>query len=120
MGEFLVMTFLVVVSACALVMTVTIVIAAKDLRRTMRRMNTLLTQCDHTIQDARRTLGKAHEVVARTNQAARHIEGVIHKACEAASEAIERVTVFKERTEEWWTERFGNGARSGPRHGHKR
>lgn len=120
MGEFLVMTFLVVVSVCAVVMTVTVVIAAKDLRQTMQRLNALLTQCDHTVHDARRTLGQVHELVARTNQAARHVEGLIHKACEATSDAIERVAVFKERTEEWWTERFGNGARSGPRHGRTR
>src|SRR3989338_9639627 len=50
-----------VIAVCAVVMTVTVVMTARDARRTFRRINTLLPTCRQTLRQARRFLARSEE-----------------------------------------------------------
>jgi len=104
-----------VMSVGVLVMTVTVWLAARDLRRTVRQASRMLPDCDKAVQEARRTLMSIRQLLARTDHATRQVEGVIRKACDTASEVIGRVVFLKDKAEDFLAGRFGNGARSGPR-----
>lgn len=114
-GSWWAVTLLGVMSVCAVVMTVTVCLAVRDLRRTMRHVNTMLPDCDKAVQDTRHTLAHIRRLLVRGDHAAHEVERVIHRACDAASAIIERVVFLKERAEDVLAGRFGNGARSGSR-----
>ena len=109
-----------VMSVGVLVMTVTVLLAARDLRRTVRQASRMLPDCDKAVQEARRTLMSIRQLLARADHATRQVEGVIHKACDTASEVIGRVVFLKDKAEDFLAGRFGNGARSGPRQRYRR
>ena len=107
--------FLSVLGVCAMIITLAVVIAVSDLRRTMRQVRTRLPHYDRALAEAHRTLTHLRRVLARTDHATRHVEGVVRKACGAAAEIIDRVVFLKEQAEDLWVRRFGNGTRAGPR-----
>ena len=107
--------FLTVLGVCAITMTLAVVIAVHELRRTMGQLRARLPQCDQALAEARRTLAHLRRLLARSDHATRHVEGVIHKACDVAAGIIDRVVFLKEQAEGVWAARFGNGTRVGPR-----
>ena len=106
---------LVVISGCALAMTVTMVWTARDLSRTLHRVNAMLPSAEHALRDVHRVLGHVRRLLARANQAARHVETVVHQACETAEDVVGRFGVLKEQAQHSLKKWLGNGAGAGPR-----
>lgn len=108
-------TVLCLIGACLLVMTITAVMVAGDLRRTLRGINTLLPRLETVAKDARQVLTGARRVVAGADRASRQVEHVVQRVCETAEETVERVMGLKAQAETFVRKWFGNGARSEPR-----
>jgi len=107
---------LAVALKCLLVLTITFVVVARDLRRTTQRLNTILPHLDRVTQEASRTFGEARQFLVRTNHMTQRVEVVVDRACEVASDAIEQFLSLRERTRAFLVKRLaGNGARVGPR-----
>jgi hypothetical protein len=100
-----------VMAACAVVMTVTVVMTARELRRTSRRVNALVPPC-------RRALGQTQALLTSTHRISRHVESVILKASGAASHTIDQFLGMKNRVEQFLHDHLndnGKGAGGGPR-----
>lgn len=97
-----------VISVCLMVMTVTLVVTARDVRRTLRRMHVTLTE--------------AHQVLARTRRITRHVDAVVQKGCAVALQVLDPVLALKDRAQAFLEAHVGNhagnGARSEPRRRH--
>ena len=90
---------------CLMVMTVTLVMTARDVRRTLQRANETLTDI--------------RQVLARTQRITRQVDAVVQKGCAVALQVIDPVLALTERAQTFLEARFGSGvgtgARSGPR-----
>ena len=106
---------------CASVVTLTValLVTARDLRATLQRLQGILPACDQTVHEARHTLAEARQLLTRTNNTTRHVESVVHQACTVASDALAQVGAWKDRAQQAWGGRLGNGARSRPRRKHE-
>jgi hypothetical protein len=104
------------ISACVLVMTCVFVMTANDLRRVLRRVETLLPDCARAIREAQQALGTTRRLMARASRLARQVEGVVAQACEVAADTIGEVLDLRARARRFLAQWHGkNGARSGPR-----
>lgn len=108
-------TVLALIGACLVVMTITAVMVASDLRRILRGLNTLLPKFETVAKDARQVLTGARRVVAGADRATRQVERVVQRVCETAEGTVERVMGLKAQAETFVSKWFGNGARSGSR-----
>ncbi len=100
-----------VIAVCAVVMTATMVVTARQARRTFRRMNALLPHCRQTVRQARRLLARADHVVSQT-------EMVVSAVSAAAAHTMNRFIEAKRRLERWLhlaTNGNGSGAGGGAR-----
>ncbi len=113
-------TVLALIGACLVVMTITTVMVASDLRRTLRGLNTLLPKFETVAKDARQVLAGARRVVARADRATQQVEQVVQRACATAGETMERVMGLKAQAETFVSKWFGNGARSESRPRYRR
>ena len=111
----LVVVLLGLISACMVAITTVFTITARDVRRTLRRVNMMLPRCDEAIRDFHHAMGQAHQVLRQATQITRHVDAVVSKVCTAALDVIEPVLHWKGRAHAFFAERFGNGARAGPR-----
>ena len=111
--------FLGILTACLLVITLTIFVTAGELRRTLRRLNVMLPDAARAMHDARRMLRRGRRLLARADAASGYVEAVIRQACDAATDVLNAIGRFKTRTEMLWTKRFGNGAGAEPRRHHR-
>ena len=109
-----------VIAACAVAATACILMTARDLRAALRRLNTVLPEAEGTLRETRHALRQARRLLARGDNASRHVEAVILRACEAASEALERLGHVREAATHLFTMRTGNGTRAEPRPNHSR
>ena len=110
----LIAVFLGVIMACLVVMTVALLSTAWELRGTLRRLNTMLPGADATLREARHSLRQIRRMLVRTNHAARSVETVIERACEAGLDVLDRWQTFTGRAQTFLTERFGNGRGAEP------
>ena len=110
---------LLIVIACVLAMTITIVLTAREFRRTLRRVNAILPGADRAIRETHQSLEQVRRLLTKTNHASAHIEAVIHQACDAASDTLRRFMRVKEQAQALWSARFGNGAGAEPRRHHR-
>ena len=108
-----------ITTACLVVMTLTILVTAGELRRTLRRLNVMLPETAQAVRDARRLLRQGRRLLARADAASRYVEAVIRQACDAATDALGAIGRFKARTQTLWTKRFRNGAGAEPRRHHR-
>ncbi len=118
--SFLVVLLLGLNSLCAIVMTTFLWSTTQDLRRTLKRINTVLPHGNQVFLEARRTLGEARQLLARTNKATHQVEEVIHRTRDAVLEIFDQWAAFRGRAQAFLAERFGNGARSGSRRQYRR
>ncbi len=107
--------FLGMIAVCALTMTIALLMTIRELLRTMRQLRAMLPRCDRAVLEAHRTLAQARQFLTRTNHASRHVETVVHQACNAASGVMEQIGHLRDRTQAFFSARIGNGTRSGPR-----
>ena len=100
-----------VIAVCAVVMTVTVVMTAREARRIFRRINTLLPTCRQTLRQAQRVLASANHVASQADL-------VISAVSAAAAHAMNQFVEVKHRVERWLhhtTNGNGTGAGSGAR-----
>lgn len=104
-----VLFLLAVMALCLVVITILAVQTAAELRRTLRRVNTLLPS-------AGRTLRETSELLASTNRMSHQVESMIDKATGAASETVDGFLGLKAKLVKFFnTTMRSQGARSGSR-----
>jgi len=114
------MILLGVISVCLIAITAMLALITQELRVSLRRLNAMLPQADRVFREAHRALHLIRQVLTTPNQAAHRVETVIHQACDAASEVLERFNGFRAHAGRLFTSRFGNGTRAGSRSQHRR
>ena len=82
------------IAACAVVMTVTVVMTAREARRAFRQINILLPSCRQTLRHARRLLASA-------NYTASQVDLVVSAVSAAAAHAMNQFVEVKHRLERW-------------------
>ncbi len=97
---------LAILCLCALTMTVTLLTTASELRRTARRVNHLLPQCEAAAR-------QVNTLLVRTNHATHQIEQVVQQASHAALGWIEQAVALKHKAQSFMAGRFGNGHHAG-------
>jgi hypothetical protein len=100
------LALLAVIAACAVVMT----IAGLSMVQDLRQMS----------QETRYAIRQVRRLLARGENATRHVEAVVIRACESAAEALERLGEVRQAARHWFTGKGRNGARGGPRLHHRR
>lgn len=101
-----------VISACTVLMTYFFFSASQDLRR-------IVPPCNQTFQEARRTLGMAHQLLTRIDQTAQQVEEVVDVGCDTASGIFHQIAVMNGKARAFLKKRLGNGARVSSRPSHR-
>ena len=115
----LLLLLLGVITASLCFMTVTLFVTARVLRTTLRRVDVILPEAEQALREARYSLRQARRLLAKGDRAAQHVESVVHRACDAAAAALERIVQLKGSVEHFVMGRLGNGAGAEPRHHHR-
>lgn len=110
---------LIVISACAVTMTVTMVWTTRDVRRTLRRVNTVLPSADRALREVHRALDHVRRMLMRADQASRRVESVVQQACDTAQDAVQRFSALKEQARHSLGKWLGNEAGADPRRHHR-
>ena len=100
---------------CACVLTGTVVVTARQLRGTLRRLNTVLPAAEQALQEAHRSLRQIHRLLATVNGAVERLDTITHHAVDAATGAAEWLVQWKRRAQHLFSEHKGNGAGAEPR-----
>ena len=103
----LIIPLLAVICACVLILTLTVVYLACDVRMMLRRINAILP-------DAHRSFREAHQMFTRLNRASQLVEGVMSTVSQAMTGVLGRLGQRGERVGN-----FGNGAGVDPRRHHR-
>lgn len=104
-----VLFLLTVIAFCLVVITILAVQTAAELRRTLRRVNTLMPS-------AGRTLRETGALLASTNRISHQVESMIEKASGAASQTVDGLLGLKAKLAKLFNETMrSQGARSGSR-----
>jgi hypothetical protein len=109
-----------VIAVCTVALTACVWTTARALRAALRRLDTVLPEAAHVLREARHALRQTRRLLARGDNAGRHVEAVVLRACEAASDALERLTRVREAATHLFAARTGNGTRGEPRPNHRR
>ncbi|MBI4596809.1 MAG: hypothetical protein HY737_00215 [Candidatus Omnitrophica bacterium] len=107
---------LAVIALCAMILTATILLTATDMRRALRRVTSILPEAEEALKKTNRSLSHVQRILGRANVATQRVDHVVAQACDAASEALQRVTQLKTHVSGFFQEHAGNGARGEPRH----
>ena len=111
----LVLICLGVISTCLVTLTAVLSLTARDLRRTLHRINAILPDASRTFHETARAVTQVRQLLTRANVAVRGVEAVVHRACDAASETLEQVALAGQRARLAFTKWVGNGAGAEPR-----
>ena len=95
-----------VIAGCALVLTATWLLMARDVRGAVR--------------ETRFAMRQARRLLARGDNATRHVETVVIRVCKAAADAVEEFSQVREAARHLFNGNGRHGARSGPRAHHRR
>ena len=109
-----------IATACLLVLTLTAIVTAAEVRRTLRRLNAMLPETAQAVHDVHRFFRQGRRLLARVDAASGYVEAVVRQACDAATDALGAFGRLKTRTQALWTKRFGNGTGAEPRRHHRR
>lgn len=115
MSELLLLVCVTIACLCLMATTFAIVLCARDLRVTLRRVNTLLPEMQHACVEARQSLHRMRRLLTGIIHTAEQVEAVAQQMSEAASHTLDGFDVFRQRALAFWSDRFGNGARAEPR-----
>ena len=110
------LALLSVIAVCAVVMTATVVMTARDARRTFRRISALLPSCRQTLQQARTVLTSAHRTASQADLVVSAVSAVV-------AHALHQVVDVRHRVDRWLhraTNGNGSGVGSGARPFHHR
>jgi hypothetical protein len=104
-----------VIACCALLMTFTVVSVAAQFRRALSRLERILPEAQRALHEAQGALRQSRKLLSRGENAGRHVEAVVLRACDVATEALERLSQMREAAAHLFTLRTRNGARGVPR-----
>lgn len=102
---------LALIALCQVAMMVTLLIAAREWRRTSRQFSHLIPRCNQLLQKSHHTVELTRQLLTRANQSLEEVEGVLHKACGAVSDTVEQFLFLKGKARTFLVQRFGNGSR---------
>ena len=109
------LVLLAVIALCAVILTATLLVTASDMRRVLRRVTLILPEAEEALRQTNRSLTHLRKLLTHANSASQRVEAVVHQACDAASDALERVNAVKDRVMDFLSGHAGNGAGVGPR-----
>lgn len=109
-----------VVSACAVVITVAMVIVARDVRRALAHLNAILPECRRALGQMDRSLSAARRILAAVERGTRQAEAVVARVADTAGGAIDRLAAWKDDAAAFFTGRVRNGVRSEPHRRYRR
>lgn len=101
-----------VIAVCLVAMTVTMMITARQLHATLRRLSAILPEAGQAMREANRLFRLTH-------RAARHLETLIDDVCAVASKTVGRLTLLRRSAQRFWATRARNGAGADPRLHHR-
>ena len=87
---------LTIATLCLLTVTITVVLTAAQLRATLRRLDALLPDAGEVLAQLRRSSRHVRRLLTRADAASRQVEGLVLRACELASETLERVSSVRD------------------------
>lgn len=102
------------VSACAVVITVTMVIVARDVRRALAHLNAMVPECRRALGQMDRSLTAARRILATVERGTRQVERVVARAADTAGGAIDRLAAWKDDAAAFFAGRVRNGVGSEP------
>jgi hypothetical protein len=97
---------LAVIAACSVVLTATWLFMARDVQDALR--------------ETRQAMRQARRLLARGDNATRHVESVVIRACEAAAGAVAQFGEVRKAARRLFNGNGRHDARSGPRVHHRR
>lgn len=95
-----------IIGACLTILTMTVVITAAELRRTLR--------------DTRVSLRHVRRLLVRADRATNAVEAIVQQIYETATDTIGQFTRLRRRAQAFWVGHAGNGAGVDPRSHHRR
>ena len=104
-----------VMAVCLVTLTVVGVVMAIEIRRTCRRLQTLVPACEHALRQVRQIGSLVQGITARIHGITQRVEGMAQAACDTASDVMQPLISFKRHAETFFARQSGNGARPGPR-----
>ena len=122
MSEPLVLIWLAVMSLSLLIMAVALVVMARAVRTTLSAIDRLLPDVAHTFRESRRSVRQFRHWIVVLQRATQQVHGVIQRACDLATDAVDQWEGVQRRVWSLWSGRghgardhHGNGARVEPR-----
>ena len=112
--------FLGCIAGSLVIMAAALVVMMSELRRTLHRVTEVLPNVERALREATRSVHHVRRLLARADGTSQHVESVVRQACDAAAGIVQGFARFKERTNAFLHQRFGNGAGTGPRRHHRR
>ena len=109
-----------VMTGCLAMITITIVLTTRDLRQTLRRVETALPLADQTLRDLHRSLRSVRRMLTRADRLTSHVEAVVDHMCDAAQVSLDRFMGWKTYVQTLFKGVFENGAGAEPRSHHRR
>jgi len=116
----LVLFFLGLIGLCTFALTAGSLVSLGLFWRTCRRLNRFLSHADQAAQEAHRTLATTRQLMTRSDRAAARLEKAIHHGCGVVEDLLGQVDLACEKAQAFWAHRFGNGAHTRSRNGHRR
>ena len=107
--------YLFLITACLVSLTITVILTAVEVRRTLRRVNAILPEAERALQEAHQAFRHSRRVLAGAARTTQYVETVAQQLCEAITDALNRITFLRNRAAAWITGHLGNGAGEEPR-----
>lgn len=106
---------LVLLCACAVVITVVLSVTAQDVRRTLRRVDALLGSCEQALRDIHRVVAASRHVFEQACRMTAQVGQMVEQVSDMAAGLFEPLRALRERAQAFFGHRGENGTRSGPR-----
>ncbi len=104
-----------VMSVCLVVISITMVATARELRRLLRRLNRMLPGVDRTFLELFRSLRHVRRLLAAAARASDRVEAVVQEAAGVVPGTLDQLNHWKPRAERAIKAYAGNGAGAGSR-----
>ncbi|MDP3723587.1 MAG: hypothetical protein Q8R91_08845 [Candidatus Omnitrophota bacterium] len=108
------------VSVCFLIITVTGVVVAYEVRQTLRRINRLLPAADQALREAHQAFRQGGRLLLRASEATEQAEAFVRQTYDTASKTLGQVVRLPRQAQRWLSRWMGNGAGAESRLRHRR
>ncbi|MBI4343065.1 MAG: hypothetical protein HY599_06830 [Candidatus Omnitrophica bacterium] len=115
----LVQLLLALAAICLVAITITVIVTAVQLHATLRRLNALLPDAGQVLAELRRSSRHVRRLFTRADAASQQVAGLVLRACELASEMLERFSMVRDYVQQAVERRLGHRAGAEPRPQHR-